>query len=804
MKPANTLVTRCLTLLLISIIVSALSLPGAANALAGPPADPGDGIVVTLETPPYQLSIDANGFDVVHIDGFAPFGTPGEPTLPRKVYNVALPPDAALDSLSLEITGIQTIAVPGTYRLRPATPDMTSGSAQEDAARYRPSSQPVANADAADLIRLFPPGQMRKWRFARLEYSPVQYDVTTGQLSLVTQVTVGISFDQSQGAEDTTLLADDVFDDVAQDTFVNYDTAQAWYRELGGQDQPSIVYDYVIITTNATETGSSKLAAFKTHKQSQGFSVLIITQDEYGGLTGQPPNGTAERIRKWLQNNYSIYAIEYVLLIGDPDPDDPTSGGDSVGDVPMKMCWPRCTTSSSDAADCVSPTDHFYADLTGNWNYNANIYFGEWGGDYGPAGGVDFANEVTVGRIPVYGGNYATLDLILQKIIDYEIEPDPSSWRRSALLPMSFSTKTYDGAPLAQQMIDDYLALGGYSHWTQYQQGNGACGLNSPYASNQELRGGTVVRDRWAANDYGLVLWWGHGSGTSASVGCEGCWDGPLFNSSYASSLDDDHPSFVYLNSCLNGYPENTGNLQYSLLRQGAIGTVGATRVSWFNDGVGYGQFDGSTTNSGIGYEYARRLVRGQAAGDALYNTKTSMTPEQSSRLMNFYDFNLYGDPSTAMVAASEIYLPVVLRRPPGPSGGPTPGFWADPPTGDEFYVSTDRANVVNFAIRVDIKGCGRYKITHTTSEPITNNQFSFSGAFYASGTFNSDTSASGTLGLNGFTIPGCGTFSYGPAPWNVTWQNSSQPSSLRVEAVEPESGRPGTAAGEYHMLTPE
>ena len=133
--------------MLISIIVSALSLPGAANALAGPGADHADRVVVTLETPPYQLSIDANGFDVVHIDGFAPFGTPGEPSLPRKVYNVALPPDAALDSLSLEIADIQMIAVPGTYRLRPATPDISSGSAEEDAARYRPGSRPVPDAD---------------------------------------------------------------------------------------------------------------------------------------------------------------------------------------------------------------------------------------------------------------------------------------------------------------------------------------------------------------------------------------------------------------------------------------------------------------------------------------------------------------------------------------------------------------------------------------------------------------------------------------------------------------------------------
>lgn len=177
------------------------------------------------------------------------------------------------------------------------------------------------------------------------------------------------------------------------------------------------------------------------------------------------------------------------------------------------------------------------------------------------------------------------------------------------------------------------------------------------------------MRDRWAANDYGLVVWWGHGSHTSASVGYELCWDGTLMNSGYTSSLDDSHPAFVYLNSCLNGYPKATDNLQYSLLKNGAVATVGASRVSWFNSGVGYGQFGGSSTNSGIGYEYASRIVGYQSAGDALYNAKMGLFLPYNTRLMNVYDFNLYGDPSLAMlreppILDQHVYLPMVLRQP--------------------------------------------------------------------------------------------------------------------------------------------
>ena len=50
--------------------------------------------------------------------------------------------------------------------------------------------------------------------------------------------------------------------------------------------------------------------------------------------------------------------------------------------------------------------------------------------------------------------------------------------------------------------------------------------------------------------------------------------------------------------------------------------------------------------------------MAGQTAGAALYNAKGSMTPTSSTRLMNFYDFNLYGDPS----------IDVMSKRPALPS----------------------------------------------------------------------------------------------------------------------------------------
>ena len=581
----------------------------------------------------------------IEAEGYGIAGEPGRPLLPHRLVDVALPPDVAWDSLSLALVDPRTVAVPGAFALREAVPDE---SANGPAAYLGPAAEPP-------IAQIVATGQMRKWRLARVDFRPFRYDPATGQLQIVEQVTVELRFTRTGQAIDAALMDDSALDGMAAERLINYDQALAWYPPA--RRAPSALYNYIIITTNDIEANSAVLSTFVWAKQAKGYSVLVVTEDDYGGLTGPAPNGREEKVRQWLIDNYSTMGILYALLIGDPTP-----AGAGATAMPMKMCWPRQGSGS----DEESPTDYYYADLTGNWNVDGDAYYGEYSGDWNVAGGVDFFPEVFVGRIPFYG-SYSDLDAILQKTIDYGQATD-IAWRDNILLPMSFSEAGYDGAALAEQMWDDYLNAGGYSRWRQYQQGNGACSVNSSYVSEEELRGGTLVRDRWAVNHYGIVCWWGHGSATSASVGYGGCWDGTLFDNNQTASLDDGHPSFVYQCSCTNGYPENTNNLQYTVLKRGGIATVSASRVSWYNAGVGYGQFDGSTTNSGIGYEYVERIATGIPAGESLYWAKSGMTPEAATRLMNYYDFNLYGDPSIGITEHNtpednRVHLPIVAKE---------------------------------------------------------------------------------------------------------------------------------------------
>jgi hypothetical protein len=120
---------------------------------------------------------------------------------------------------------------------------------------------------------------------------------------------------------------------------------------------------------------------------------------------------------------------------------------------------------------------------------------------------------------------------------------------------------------------------------------------------------------------------------------------------------------------------------------------------------------------------------------------------------------------------------------------GPTPGFWAGP--GVELYVTADRQYVHNFAVYISVSGCGNYKITHTSPDAkITNNQFSFSGSFYASGTFTSSTTASGSGGFSHYYIYNCGYIT-GTFGWSAIWSNSAPPSVTPQEVIRLEGDRP-------------
>ena len=604
---------------------------------------------------PVPPAVSTNG--QVEIDDYSPSGPPGAPALPTKTYNIALPPEADLQTVNVEPTGFTWRELSGTYEISSA-PEPVTWVYDEQTGKWkkvlgtegmpRPSVYGIDAYYPESPVQVVSRSQMRKWKFVQVAVTPCQWNPVSKKMRCVDSLELVITYKTKEF--DTKVIQDTAFDEMAKDMFYNYGEAKAWYKPKGALPQAwgANYFDYVIITTDDILNGSSKLKRFVTHKAMRGHSPLIVTETKdgvlSGGWGGMSGTDNADKIRNWLRTYYLQYGIKYVLLIGNPDP--------TSGDIIMKMCYPRHGQGSYEE----SPTDYYYADLTGDWNSDGDGYYGEYPDD----SGVDFCPEVFVGRIPVYGTNYTSLDNILQKIMDYENASD-LSYRKKALLPEAVSGYAdgcppdiqTDGADLGEDMVDRYLDHLGFSWYRLYEKAGIA---PSPYSCEANLTEDNVI-DEWQ-NGYGLVCWWAHGDSTGAyryvwdhdDGDCvlesgEDAWYN-LFTSSDCSYLDDTKPAHVYQCSCLNGYPENSSNLGYSLLKHGAISTVSASRVSWYAGGwtnplIYYAD------NASIGYYYMRELAYRNNTGPSLFYVKANMGNDWGgSSWMNKFDFNLYGDPA--------------------------------------------------------------------------------------------------------------------------------------------------------------
>jgi|GEM_PF-1303859 len=660
-----------------------------------------------LEAPAYRIEATGDGYHRILINGYYSYAIPGYPDLPSRIFRVAVPPSIDPNSINVNYS-IKKTEYLGIYNIK----EIPAMRTWVDGKYITGNKADIYTEDyffPGDCIEYMGFSQMRKWRIVAFKYTPFQYNPVSNELRFVSEVYVTIDYQTEYNSSAIEFeFHDSVMDKRAREFLLNYRESIGWYKPVRDYG-PSVTYDYVIITTNAIESSSTKLGDFVTYLSSMGFSPLVITEDEYGGLTGQAPNGTAEKIRKWLQDNYTAYGIAYVLLIGNPDPDDPEDAEDSVGDVPMKMCWPRRNESSYKE----SPTDYFFADLTGNWDLDGDLYFGEYGDDTG-TGGVDFVNEVYVGRIPVYSG-VANLDSVLTKTVNYGTSSS-TSWRKSALLPMSFADSTTDGAYLGEAMKNNYLTSSGYSTWTMYMQGSLCAAGDSSFSSNQELVDG-ATKTRWMNNDYGMVWWWGHGSTTQAYLGFEGCGWGTIMYYTDAPSLDDFHPSFVYQCSCNNGKPESAYNLGTALLYNGAIGTVSASRVSWYAVASWGTWLKYYCDNASIGYYYGYELSSNEKdAGTALYDVKSDMGVHRYSywdgcHIMNLYDFNLYGDPSATIVERKTILVT-------SPDGGES---WEAGSSHEITWTSTGTVGDVKIEYSTNSGGSWTDIITSTANDGIYN-----------------------------------------------------------------------------------
>lgn len=325
--------------------------------------------------------------------------------------------------------------------------------------------------------------------------------------------------------------------------------------------------EMLIIAPNNTDFVNT-LQPLMDWKNEKGVKTIILNNfSDYDG------RDDPEKIRSMIKSYYDEENIRWVLLAGDAqnnlipirevyNPDVVRYGG----------------SESSGMDNYYKPTDYYYADLTGDlgllstWDSDEDSNWGEAPQDnsywYDE---ISWLPEVYVGRFPA--DTAEELEIMVNKTLKYETDPYLDDWMNRMLLAGGISDYYVHGSDgeyeswLTNYIIQNYVNLEMNNTHLVEEAGN---------LTRAELRS-------YFDSGYSTVFMAGHGGPTTYYRNPST----PGYTSGDASlSSNTNMPSLVYIDACSTScYDHSDNSIGETLINQlsaGAIGFIGALRVSWY------------------------------------------------------------------------------------------------------------------------------------------------------------------------------------------------------------------------------
>ena len=595
----------------------------------------------------------------VAVDGFGRLLVPGKPNLPAKIFSIAIPPGAEVVGIEYEVG--EGVVLPGAYAVPPVVlPKVIGEEIPEAAARdrqmYEENYRSVYGSDDAyprDVVEFVRTAGYRKYNLVDVRVAPMSYRPQSGQLTYYPDITVHVNY--REAVNRTAVVVDNLArtEAFAREIVLNYDRAQEWYPPAARADRG--LHDFVIITLDSLTSSVTPLVNWETAK---GRTVEVVTttwiNSNYSGYD------LAEKMRNFLREKYPSgeWGIEDVLLVGHYD------------DVPMRRC-------AQDLGYGGPETDFYYAELSladsASWDSDVDR---QWGED---TDAVDFYNEVNVGRIPWSGTS--TVQSICNKSVAFEQNTDPS-FKKNILLLGGYFWEDTDNAELMEAKVDQTWM----SSWTKTRMYEQNSTVYSTFSCDYELTHTNVV-NVWSNGTFAFVNWAGHGSTVSAHI--MGYSSAAFITSSDCSSLNDNYPAIIFADACSNSDTDAT-NIGQSMLQQGAVGFLGATKVALgcpgWND-----PYDGSSQS--LDYFFTTYVTSGDyTQGEAHQRALRDMYTNGLWSYNKYETFEwgaLWGSPGVAM--GEVVPPPLTINFPNGVPDNLSPGvpttFTVEILDGDENYV---------------------------------------------------------------------------------------------------------------------
>jgi len=583
--------------------------------------------------------------DELYLENFGKLLVAGKPDIPSKIFSIAIPPGAKVTDIN--INEGEGILLSDSYEIPPVPLARVIG--EEDPIIYEKHKKIYSENYAAtygsnenypeNIVEFVRTSGYRKYNLVDVRITPFSYKSQTGQLTYYPIITIDIDYALIE--EKTDIMVDNLHRSelIAEEIIINYEQTKNWYQS--GIKSDSGLNDYVIVTLDSL---TSSVMPLVTWEESKGRTVEVVTtswiESNYAGYD------LAEKIRNFLRDKLPSeeWGIEDLLLVGDYD------------DVPMRRCW-------QDLGYGKPETDYYYAELSlpdnQSWDADGDHRYGE------NSDPIDFYNEINVGRIPFSNPNI--VQHICEKSVLYEQNNDPSFKKNILLLGAFFwdddPNPRTDNAVLMEYKVnsDMHPWMGDWTKTRMYEEGH------STYPMDYNLDNNNVV-SVWSQDSFAFVNWAGHGSP-------DACWryhhPGDYFiHGDDCSLLNDDFPSIIFADACSNSDTDHL-NIGKSMLQQGGVGFVGATKVALGRPGWNQPS-DGSSQS--LDYYFTTGVTSGDyTQGQAHQRALREMYTQGLWSYDKYETFEwgaLWGNPDLGMAPIDDSNPPETPNIPLGPEEG--------------------------------------------------------------------------------------------------------------------------------------
>ncbi|MGB3480007.1 MAG: C25 family cysteine peptidase [bacterium] len=512
----------------------------------------------------------------------------GAPELPVKAVRIALPYGA-------QVTGIHIISeevaeLAGEYLPTFVQPPYILS--LKHAKKLTTADQAIysSNTPYPENILVFKGSSVYdNYQICELLFYPVQYLPRAKKLKIYNSIKFSVTYEGGQKQQATSNRLKEI---VINPGFV---TQAPDYRQTSD-------FDYLIITNSQMETAFQTLADWKTKK---GIKTEIRTVTWI--LANYTGEDNAAAIRNYLKT-LPDSNVQYVLLGGDTDV------------IPCRFAFAMaCSAGMYPGREDTMPSDLYYGDLQGTWDYDNDGSYGEI------EDSIDLYPDLLVGRAPV--NSVSEAQTFVNKVLVYEKTPDLTYQDNAMFSADVLWSNPYTDMAVHKNKIENESFPGYYNITKLYHsQGN-----LSPTAFKNALRQGQGLTNH---DGHGWIDVMGAGTGYLRNADFDTLTNAPKFGvlasiGCWTTAYDFNCIAESYINSPNGGGVVFFGNSSYG----------------W-----------GSPGNPGFGYSdrFDSRLFYGLLkenqyhAGDMLASCKVHFIPysrEKNVYRWHQYQLNLLGDP---------------------------------------------------------------------------------------------------------------------------------------------------------------